>query len=86
MLSDGNKCICICICISKSSRVVCTVGVAQKKNSRGLSINKNVSIDNTLYSLHISSDSPISKGGQTEMLADQRTGKNSGPAPADYRN
>jgi hypothetical protein len=22
----------------------------------------------------------------TEMLADQRTGKNSGPAPADYRN
>jgi hypothetical protein len=40
-----------------------------------------------------------SKGGQTailvrwsaaqwttEMLADQRTGKNSGPAPADYRN
>jgi hypothetical protein len=32
------------------------------------------------------------KGGQTaaqrttEMLADQRTGKNSGPAPADHRN
>jgi hypothetical protein len=41
----------------------------------------------------------MNKGGQTailvrwsaaqrttEMLADQRTGKNSGPAPADYRN
>ncbi len=41
----------------------------------------------------------INKGGQTailvrwsavqrttEMLAEQRTGKNSGPAPADYRN
>ncbi len=41
----------------------------------------------------------VGKGGQaailvrwsaaqqtTEMLADQRTGKNSGPAPADYQN
>jgi hypothetical protein len=47
----------------------------------------------------IKDDNAVTKGGQTtilvrwsaaqrttEMLADQRTGKNSGPAPAIYRN
>jgi hypothetical protein len=53
---------------------------------------KNITIFNILQCVN-------TKGGQTailvcwsaaqrttEMLADQRTGKNSGPAPADYRN